>query len=529
MIRDRIRDRVREAIRRTYGIRDVPSFDVRVPDNSKYGDYAVNAAFCLAKILKKSPVDIAHELAHECAHEQRMTVEESGGFLNFRFSEKFLQKEFLEIVKKKNRYGRGRKKTGKTQVEFISANPTGPLTLANGRGGFWGDVLSNVLEHQGYAVEREYYSNDAGNQIRMFGLSFLAVLGIEPDSDSYYHGTHIAAWARKNKKIVEKLRRDPEGLGRRAARDFMKLVIQPGIRKNMKISFDRWTSEYAHIRKKKYPEKFLQQARGYIYEKDGALWLRTTEFGDDKDRALKASDGSSTYFLADAGHYLETARRGFVRKINILGADHYGYVARIQAAAKIVGLKSEVIVMQLVRLISGGKEMRMSKRKGVFATIDELINDVGLDAVRYFFLERAPETHMDFNMDLAKERSVKNPVYYIQYAHARCESIRRKVKNKKIKSKNVLSFLIAPEERELIKKMIQFPEVVSDTAGDYHVHRLPQYAYEVARLFHNFYEKHRVITDDNNVSGARCVLVGATQIILQNILRLLGISAPKKM
>lgn len=456
------------------------------------------------------------------------------GFINFHISEKALWSELAEILKKKDKYGAGAKKKEKIQVEFISANPTGPLTLANGRGGFLGDVLARVLKCSGFQVEREYYINDAGNQVRTLGLSMLAAAELAPEAEEYYRGPHIVRWAKRNEGFLKKNKDDHEKIGRKAADYFLSALIRPAVEKKMKIIFDRWTSEYKDIREKKFVEKAVKifQKKGLAYDKEGAVWLKTTEFGDDKDRVLMTSDGFPTYFLVDAGHYLATQERGF-SKINIVGADHHGYVSRIQAVAKILGLKkSEVIVMQLVRLLRAGKEVRMSKRKGLFVTIDELIDEVGLDAARYFFLEKSPDTHMDFNLDLAKERSVKNPVYYIQYAHARMASIFRKIKNQKSKAKSTsqkLKLLKEAEESTLIKKLIQFPEVVDDTARDYQVNRLTRYAYELARAFNNFYEKQRVITDDKEITASRLALVAASQIVLQKTLGFLGISAPAKM
>jgi arginyl-tRNA synthetase len=536
MLRTEIKSLLTQAVRKKYGSVAIPDFSVVTPDSAQNSDYATNVAFLLGRELKKKPLDIAHELIHELIHEKvfRDISVASPGFINFWLSDEVIHGGLGEILKKRKKYGHDTKKKEKIQVEFISANPTGPLTLANGRGGFYGDVLSNVLISQGYQVEREYYINDAGNQIQTLGNSILAVAGIIPDSGEYYHGEYIKKWADKNKKVIKDNLELPSSIGKLAAEDFFKNQIRPSVEKKMKISFGRWTSENDDIFKKGYADKALKifEKRGVVYASENARWLRTTDFGDDKDRVLMTSKGDPTYLSMDAGHHLQTRKLGFERKINILGADHHGYVSRIQAVAKILGFKKyDVIIMQLVRLVSGGKEVRMSKRKGNFVTIDELIDDVGLDAVRYFFLEKSPDTHMDFDMDLAKEQSVKNPVYYIQYAHARIASIFNKIKNRRIFNFQFSIFKLLKEDEELslIKKLIQFPEVVEDTAQDYQVHRLTRYTYELARAFHYFYEKHHVITDDKELTQARLGLAGATQVVLQNVLGLLGISAPKKM
>ncbi len=545
MIREEIKNQILSAIKNTFGEREPPGFSIEIPENPEHGDYATNAAMILAKALKKKPIEIASALAEELRikNKELRTETVPPGFINFWLSRGALNREFAEILKKDKKYGRGEKKKEKIQVEFISANPTGPPTLANGRGGFLGDVLANVLEFSGYGVEREYYVNDTGNQILTFGKSFLAAAGLIPEEENFYKGAYVKKWAKAHRVLVKKCKNDPMRLGREAARVFLKDI--KAVIKKAGIGFDRFTSEYNHLHKKKFVKKALDHLRrtGAVYKKDGAVWLKTTSFGDDKDRVLVTSDDFATYFLSDAGHYLETKSRGFDAKINILGPDHYGYVKRIQAAAKLLGLKkSEVVVTQAVRIVRGGKEMKMSKRRGDFLAFEELIKEVGSDAARYFFLEKSPDTHMDFDLDLAKERSVKNPVYYIQYAHARIASIFRKASSlrhpegakrpkdlKRSFASLRMTLLKEKEELDLIKKLIQFPEVVEDTARDYQVHRLTRYAYELARVFHNFYEKHRVITEDKELTQARLALVKAAQIVLQQVLGLLGISAPERM
>ncbi len=535
MIRSEIRYLIIGAILDKFGAIDVPDFSVAPPDNSEHGDYATNAALILAKYSKKPPMEIARDIvAQLTTHHLQLTTKieiAPPGFINFWTAQEKLLEELQEILRRGKHYGTGSKKEEKIQVEFISANPTGPLTIANGRGGFWGEVLSRALEFSGYDIEKEYYINDAGNQILTLGKSFLATAGVIPEEDNFYKGAYIKKWAVVHRALVKKYSSDPMRLGREAARDFLK-DIKAAVKK-AGIKFDRFTSEHNHIYKRNFVKKALVYLRraGAVYEKDGAVWLKTTKFDDDKDRVLITSDGFPTYFLSDVGHYLETKSRGFDVKINILGPDHYGYVKRIQAAARLLHLKkSELIVTQAVRVVSEGKEVRMSKRRGEFLAFNELIKEVGPDAARYFFLEKSPDTHMDFDLDLAKERSVKNPVYYIQYAHARIASIFRKAKNRTYNLQLITyNRLKEKEELDLIKKLIQFPEAVEDVASDYQVHRLTRYAYELARSFHNFYEKHRVISEDTELTQARLALVKAAQIVLQSVLGLLGISVPRRM
>lgn len=537
MFRERIRNFIAEALQSVQHVEgasfDVPDFSVSVPENPVYGDYASNAAIIAGKLFKKNPMDLAGDIAAALRKNHAEFFSDISvappGFLNVRIAGAARERVLQEIFEKREQYGNKEARAQAIQVEFISANPTGPLTLANGRGGFFGDVLANVLVTQGITVEREYYINDAGNQVRMLGLAVLASLGLTPDSDEYYHGEHINEWAKAHREIAERNKEDPELVGRHAAKNFLSSMIRPSIEQKMQIRFDRWTSEYADIREKKYIDKVLElfESKNLVYEADGARWLKTTEFGDDKDRVLVTSDNFPTYFLVDAGHYLETKERG-LDKINILGADHHGYVSRIQAVASIIGFPhSEVIVMQLVRLVEDGKEIRMSKRKGVFVTIDELIDEAGLDQVRYFFLEKNPETHIDFNMKLAHTRSKENPVFYSQYAHARMASLVRK--GLAVPERFEFSALSSDVEQALVLTLARFPEILEDIERDHRVSRLVRYVYDLAHAFHQFYERQRIIDAAEPERGARMALTGAAKIVLKKSFLLLGISAPEEM
>ncbi len=530
-------------------VKEPIEIEIFVPENEQFGHYSTNVALKLAKKLKKSPLEIAEEIKTKLItnHYSLFTKIEVAppGFINFWISEKVLQNELKEILKKKQNYGKSAVKgqMSKVQIEFISANPTGPLTLANGRGGFFGDVLSNILEFCGYKIEREYYVNDTGNQILTLGKSILATNGFIKNEENFYKGGYVKEWAKKHKAISKKYQNNPLKLGQLAAADFLK-EIKKAVEKEAKIKFDRWTSEDKHIHKKSYIDKVLKifKAKKLIYEKDGALWLKTTDFNDEKDRVLITQDKFPTYFLADAGHFLETKSRGFNSKIMILGPDHHGYVKRIQAAAKIIGLKElKVIITQAVRLMSAGKEVKMSKRTGEFVTFEDLIKEVKPDAARFFFLTHSPETHMDFDLDLAKERSMKNPVYYVQYAAVRCQGIIKKVN---IRTSDVLRTsdvqkLNTAEDINLMRQMARFPEAVEEAAKNYNPQILARYALDLAREFHNFYEKERIIParrslgegggEEKNLMLARLVLIRATLIIFKNLFGLLGIGLPDKM
>lgn len=530
-----MRARVEQALKKLLPRGTNPN--VTYSDDALFGHYSSNVAFVLAKQKGQSPMEVAEGLRDRLSKSQTGKLFERievvrPGFLNFWLEKSFLHKEIRVITKQGERYGRLRKahSGARVQVEFVSANPTGPLTLANGRGGFLGDVLSNVLEWCGNHVEREYYINDTGNQIVTFGKSLLAANNIIPKEESFYRGAYVKEWASNNKKTVSAFSNNPLRLGQIAAKDFL-LLIKKALVKKARINFTRFTSELRDIHKKKFVGKTMKifESRKLTYTKDGAIWLKTSSFGDDKDRVLVTKDGFPTYFLADAGHYLETKERGFRTKINILGPDHYGYVKRIQAAADIVGIShSHIIVTQAVRIMNKGKEKKMSKRRGEFITFDSLLNDVGVDTTRFFFLMISPDTHIDFDLKLAKERSLKNPVYYAQYAYVRAVGILKK--GRVVREVNPkYNLLSAPEEIILIRQLARFPEVLVDTAHDYYVHRITRYVSEMARAFHAFYEHYRIVGEKSNVAAARYELVLAFSIVFGNALRVLGVTAPKKM
>ncbi len=512
-----------------------------------FGHYSTNIALVLAKEKNQEPYKLAQELLQKIKNNSPSNffsnVEIKGpGFINFSICSKVFEKEIEKILKNKTKYGVASiSNEPKIQIEYISANPTGPLTVANGRGGFLGDILANILEFNGAKVEREYYVNDTGNQIITLGKSILARAGLINEEENFYKGNYIKEWVDtrfqdlkieklKDSLLTENINNQLLKLGQLAAKDFLKSIKT--VIKRSRINFDRYTSEYKDIHQKGYVDKVLKifTSKKLVYKKDGALWLKTTQFGDDKDRVLITSDGYPTYFLIDAGHYLETKKRGFKRKIIILGPDHYGYVKRIQAVAEILGIKdSKVIVTQAVRLISKGQRAKISKRKGEFLTLEELLNEVGEDATRFFFLMYSPETHMNFDLDLAKERSAKNPVYYLQYAAVRCKSILEKSKNLKSKSRINLSLLNTEADINLMKMLIRFPEIVAEINLNLNSQILVRYALDLSKIFHNFYEKERILNQEKELAINRLALIKATYIIFRNLFRLLGLNLPQKM
>jgi len=514
--------RISEIIKKVVG--GEIEFNISIPDQENFGHYATNAAFMVKqdpKVLADKIKDVGGDLFEK--------VEVAGKFINFWISPRALLEELGEVLKSK------RLINSKTQqlinLEFISANPTGPLTMANGRGGFWGDVLASVLEFTGHKVTREYYVNDAGNQIKLLGESVMVALGLMPSKEEHYQGEYVKDLAQK---LADRTSAgaEAEKVGRMAA-DILLTDIRKSV-ENVGIKFDVWFSENKNLREGGLIAKVLAnlEKAGLVTEHDGAKWLKTSDIADEKDRVLVKSDGNPTYFLADIGyHYDKFIKRKFDTAITIWGADHHGYVARLKAGVKALGVEPgrlKIIIAQLVRLVEGGKEVRMSKRKGEFVTLDELIKEVGKDAARFFFLMHTPESHMDFDLALAKEKSLKNPVYYVQYAYVRANSILKKSKAQPPSFK-ILKGLKSGSEWKLVRELVKFNDMVLQTAEDYGVSRLARYALDIAKAFHIFYEKERVIDEKGNVAEDKLALVVATRQVLEKLFDLLGIDKVDKM
>ncbi len=512
-------------------------------DDKAHGDYSTSLSFKIAKQLGRNPKEIAEEIARELDKTGRFEkVEALSGFVNLFIKKEEYFDELNNILAQKEHFGDLELfKNERILVEFISANPTGPLTLANGRGGFAGDVLANLLAKAGAEVEREYYVNDGGNQVKILGNSVLYLH--EPGSleEEIYKGGYIEDWAEKHEDLLEEYKARPYELGLIISKDILAKMIKPSVSK-MGIKYDNFFSEKEMIERGEV-EEAISKLREYNHtkEEDEALWFKTTEFGDDKDRVLVKADGEKTYFANDvAYHYDKLYKRGFDKLVNFWGADHHGYVGRMQAAISAMGCpgKLDIVIMQLVRLLQKGQEVRMSKRKGTYITMDDLLELIGgdekeaSDVARFFFLMYSFNTHMDFNLDLAKEHSEKNPVFYVKYAHARLSGILRNSEALSLPKAN-LGLLAAPEEKDLIKELISLPSLVESivTKEDYPVHQLTYYSREIASKFHAFYDKCRVIDEGNlELTAARIELVKATQIVLGIVLRdLLGVDAPERM
>jgi arginyl-tRNA synthetase len=504
---------------------ELPTIQVMRPTEESFGDYTTNIALIVAKSAGMNPRAVAEIITQELALPEVARTEIAGpGHINFYLSDAAYAETIAHILKEGGRYGNSMQGDGeKVNNEFISANPTGPLHLGNGRGGFYSDSLARVMKKAGYDVTNEYYVNDAGEQVMKLGHSVLK------DAEAVYGGEYIDALADRLKAET-----DVRTAGEKGATIVLEEMIKPIVQDTMRVHFDVWTSE-----KKLIEDGYVDKALGILSEKkltfesEGALWLRTTEFGDDKDRVLVKSDGSKTYFASDAGYILNKMERGFTMLVETWGADHHGYISRFKAVAQALGFTGEIhfSIVQLVKLVKDGVEVRMSKRAGNVVAIDELIETVGHDVARFFFLMYSPDTHMNFDLGLAEEQSEKNPVYYVQYAFARLSSVERKAVELGLSAAtDELDLLVHPKERVLMRELLAFPELIERLASEKTVHQLPQYAVRLADRLHSFYADCKVIDEANvGLSSARLALVAATKTVLGETLRLMGVSAPEKM
>ena len=528
----------------------VPDFTVEVPREKEHGDFATNLAMLLAKPARMAPRKIAEILVQTLPRDLAWVekIEIAGpGFINFYLQRDWVHQVIPRIIEKSENYGRVKLGNGqRVQVEFVSANPTGLLHMGNARGAALGDSIASILDFAGYDVTREFYINDAGNQMEKFGLSlearYLQLLGNEAQvPEDGYHGEDIIDSARGFLALEgdRYLAADPQE--RRSALVKYALAEKLGAIKKVLADFgvhyDVWFSEQTlHDSGEVQATLDYLKEKGYIYEKDQALWFKATSFGVEKDEVVVRANGIPTYFAADIAYHRNKFRRGFERVINIWGADHHGHVARMKGAVAALGYDPaalEVVIMQLVRLYKGGEIVRMSNRTGQFVTLEELLEEVGRDAARYFFVMRSPDSHLDFDLDLAKSESNDNPVYYIQYAHARICSIFRQFAEQggELPQPSAVNFKLLQEEYELAlaRKLADFPGEVAAAAQNLAPQRIARYLHELAGLLHSFYNSHRVITSDRELTKARLLLVEATRITLKNGLGLLGLTAPERM
>lgn len=527
----------------------MPSVEVGLPKDTGHGDYATNLAMTGASLLKMNPRKIAEVLVTGLKDSGQILekVEIAGpGFINFFIKEDVWRRLLREIDDRGERYGENGLGGGcAVQVEFVSANPTGPLHIGHARGAVVGDVIANILSASNYAVSREYYINDAGNQMHNLGKSVLyryrELLGQEVEFPAEcYQGDYIKSIARE---IMVK--DSPKGLtvGNEDIPRFTAYAadsIMDGIKADLKdfgVSFDVYFSEKELYRKDDVFKQLDElEKKGFIYRESDARWFRTTLFGDEKDRVVIRNNGEPTYFAADIAYHRNKYQRGFERIIDIWGADHHGYIPRMSAAIQALGHSKdslEIVLVQLVNLLRGGVPVAMSTRSGEFVTMKEVVDEVGKDAARYNFLMRRSDSHLDFDLELAKKQSNENPVYYVQYAHARISSIFSQALERGYGipdfGRTDVNRLDLAEEMALIKMLARFPEIVEGAAQTLEPHRLTFYLIDLAGIFHNYYNKYRVISEDNELTIARLLLVKSVRTVLRNALTLLGVSAPEKM
>jgi len=553
-MKQQLRNKIEAALRRCYAdgnltSGEIPEFGLEVPAHRDHGDFASNVAMTLARPERKAPRKIAELLIAALGDGDGFwnRVEIAGpGFLNFHLAASCWYRVLDQVAREDSAFGRSlSEQREKVQIEFVSANPTGPLHIGHGRGAVVGDAVAALLEATGQDVQREYYINDAGNQVNLLGRSIWVRMR-QADGESVafpedgYQGEYVREVA------AELVGEQPELLGLPEV-DAITACSTAGIDKILRwidrdlkqfgISFDNWYSE-----KTLYQRDLVNQelgkliGKGLTFEQEGALWLRTTEYGDDKDRVLIRADGTPTYFASDVAYHMEKFERGFDRVIDVWGADHHGYVPRMKAMLSGLGHEPDdlrVLMIQMVNLLRNGEPVTMGKRSGQFISLREVVDEVGRDASRYFFLMRRCDSQLDFDLELAKQQSNDNPVYYVQYAHARICSINRNAAAAGVTEPQpgtvVFERLQQEDELALAKLLQRYPEIVANAARHLEPHRVTYYLQDLAAAFHSYYNRTKVLVEDLPTSEARLALVNAVRVVIRNALLLLGVSAPESM
>jgi arginyl-tRNA synthetase len=555
MIKNNLKQIVREAAQRAHAEGHLPSDDfpdveIEEPKNETHGDFSTNLAMIMAKVQKMPPRKVAEILQpyfEEAAAWIQQTEIAGPGFINFFIAPEAWGPVLTTIHAANDRYGASAIGKGrKIQVEFVSSNPTGPLHVGHGRGAAVGDSVARILAFSGYDVQREYYINDSGRQIRTLGLSVLlryrALFGESIDfPETCYQGDYIIEMARalKDQQGDQLLAQSEDEAVTTCARYAAGLIIE-GIRQDLLdfgVSFDQWFSEQSLYDSGRVDTCIATlREKKQVYEKDGALWFKSTDFGDEKDRVVVRNNGITTYFASDIAYHQEKFERGFDRVIDVWGADHHGYIPRMKAAVAASGVNPEnfqVILVQLVNLLRAGAPVAMSTRAGEFVTLQDVVNEVGSDAARFLFLTRHYDSPLDFDLEVAKQKSNDNPVYYVQYVHARIASICRKAEIDLPEGApldpQALAALTDPEDVQLIKQLNRYPDTVQTSARFMEPHRVTFYLMTLAGAFHSYYNRQRVLTDDPITTKGRLYLVTAVQKVIRNGLALLGVSAPDHM
>ncbi|HDV6042468.1 TPA: arginine--tRNA ligase [Staphylococcus pseudintermedius] len=538
---------IEKSIQQANIVESIPEIKIEIPKDTKNGDYATNIAMVLTKLAKRNPREIAQlivdHLDTEAAHVKKIDIA-GPGFINFYLDSSYLNAVIDQALELDTQFGRvAESKNKKILVEYVSANPTGDLHIGHARNAAVGDTLCNILDAAGYDVTREYYINDAGNQITNLAKSiearYLQHLGqkAEMPADGY-HGQDIknigADLAKKQPNLMDLSDDERLKTFRQLGVDYEMAKLKQDLA-DFNIHFDNWFSETSLYEKgeiKAVLERMKEN--GYTYEQDGATWLRTTDFKDDKDRVLIKKDGTYTYFLPDIAYHYDKFQRGNDNLINLFGADHHGYINRLRASLETFGVDSdrlEIQIMQMVRLMQDGEEVKMSKRTGNAITLREIMDEVGIDAARYFLTMRSADTHFDFDMALAKEQSQDNPVYYAQYAHARICSILRQAEAQGYQVEKAADYQTITNDKaiELLKKVAEFEPMIEGAAEARAPHRVTNYIQDLAAHFHKFYNAEKVLTEDQAKTKAHLALIDAVRITLRNALQLVGVTAPEQM
>jgi arginyl-tRNA synthetase len=515
--------------------------ELETPKNESFGDLSTPIAMELARVLRKPPIKIAEEIKNNLERDIFDNIEIANpGFINFKFKRDFVISKLHELLNKGNEFftqniGKGKK----IQIEFVSANPTGPLHLGHGRGAAVGQALANILKEAGFDVSTEYYINDAGRQVELLGLSvYIALQKIfgkdMPIPEDCYKGEYINELAKEiyesyGEHLKEKSFDEVGGF----LIDFAYKKILAEIQRDLEdfgVIFDKWVSERKLFHTGEVQRTLIKlKELGFIYEKDGALWFRSTAFGDEKDRVVVKSDGTYTYFASDIAYHKNKIERGFDELINIWGADHHGYIKRVTAAVQALGMNPsqlKILLIQMVNLLRDSIPVQMSKRAGTFVTLRELIDEIGADTTKFIFLTRRHDSHLEFDVEIAKKQSQENPVYYVQYAHARINSIFEKAN---YEPENFYGEFFNEDELKLIKKVLTYPMIFELSANLREPHRITFYLQELAGEFHSYYHKFRVITEDKDLTDARLSLCKAVMFVLKHGLKILGVKAPNKM
>ncbi len=553
--RSEVKETVMNALGRLIGegklpAEPLPPFTVEQPADSSHGDFSCNAALVSAKTFHKNPRETAGLIAEAALLDGTLfdRIEVAGpGFINFFLKPLWFGETVSTVLAEGSGYGRTDLGNGKrVLVEFVSANPTGPMHIGNARGGAIGDCLASLLDYAGYYVEREFYINDAGNQVNKFGLSldirYKQLFGSSEEMpEDSYHGQDIIDHAKAfADKYGDKYMSVSEEERRKALVEYALPINIKGLEDDLlkyRIKYDTWFRESSLHESGKVAEVVeMLKAKGVTYEQDGALWFRATDFGDDQDRVLVRANGVPTYFVPDiAYHYNKLVTRGFDKAIDILGADHHGYIARMKAAMTALGVdadKLDIVIMQMVRLVRNGETVKLSKRSGKAITLATLLDEIPMDAARFFFNLRDPDTHLEFDLDLAVEESSKNPVFYVQYAHARiCRLIGKLAEDGVILGEVAPEKLIFTDEAELavIRQLAVLPDTINEAAKDYNPSKITRYSYELAQLFHKFYDSCKIKGEADDVVFSRLALCTAVKTVIKNMLDMLKVDAPEKM